>query len=236
MISIVMSAFRRQEQLEVTLRSIHSSSVKDYELIIVDDASPTPLVCDEAKIIRVEPNEKWYTNPCIPYNRGFKEAKGDIVVIQNPECYHVGDVLGYVQDKIRRGLYLSFACYAINRNETQKLARGEMPHIKMRTFKRPEDNGWYNHAHFRPVGYHFCSAITREDLDKVGGFDERYADGIGFDDDDFAKRVRRAGLRTVIVENPYVLHQFHMPFSYMVSNMRQLHDKNKKLYHSLWPR
>lgn len=236
MISIVMSAFRRQEQLDVTLRSIHESSVKDYELIIVDDASPVPLKCDEANVIRVEPKDKWYSNPCIPYNRGLKEAKGDVIVIQNPECYHVGDVLGYVRNRIGDGVYLSFACYAINRNETQKLARGEMPQIKMRTFRRPEDNGWYNHAHFRPVGFHFCSAITRKDMDKVSGFDERYAEGVGFDDDDMVKRIKKAGIRVVIVDNPYVLHQFHMPHSYMMPDMKARHNRNKMIFRSTWLR
>jgi len=234
MTSIVMSAFRRQEQLDVTLRSIHASSVKDYELIIVDDASPTPLICDEANIIRVEPNEKWYTNPCIPYNRGFKEAKGEVIVIQNPECYHVGDVLGYVREKIRTGLYLSFSCYAINRNETQKLARGEMPQVKMRTFRRPEDNGWYNHPHFRPVGFHFCSAIMRDDLNELGGFDERYAEGIGYDDDDLVARIKKRKMRLDIVEKPYVLHQFHTPMSYAVPDMRILHQRNRNLFRSIW--
>lgn len=236
MISIVMSAFRRQEQLDVTLRSIHESSVRDYELIIVDDASPVPLKCDEAKVIRVQPEEKWYSNPCIPYNRGFREVAGDVVVIQNPECYHVGDVLGYVRDKIRDGLYLSFSCYAINRNETIGLKQGIMPEIKMRGFKHPEDNGWYNHPKFRPVGFHFCSAITKRDLDGIGFFDERYAEGVGYDDDDLVKRIKSAGIRVAIVEKPYVLHQFHMPFSYMMPDMKARHNRNKMIFRSTWPR
>jgi glycosyltransferase involved in cell wall biosynthesis len=230
-----MSYYHRKEQLDKTLESIHASEVNDYELIIVDDASPTPLVCDEARVIRVEPSEKWYHNPCIPYNRGFKEAKGDIVIIQNPECYHVGDVLAYARDRARKGLYLSFACYALNRNESWLLQHeGRMPKLADRMFKRPEDNGWYNHRQHRPVGFHFCSAIMKEDLEMLGGFDERYAGGVGYDDDDMAKRIQKIGMRIDIVQNPYVLHQFHMPFSYMADGMRELHQRNKQIYGATW--
>jgi GT2 family glycosyltransferase len=208
--------------------------VKDYELIIVDDASTIPLVCDEAKIIRIEPDEKWYHNPCVPYNRAFKEAKGGIIIIQNPECYHVGDILAYARDRARKGLYLSFACYALSLYDTAAFRNGRWPVIHDRVFGRLGNNGWYNHRQHRPVGFHFCSAIMKEDLDAIGGFDERYAGGIGYDDDDLVKRIRKHGMRIDIVENPYVLHQFHEPMSYKVAGMRELHQRNKQLYRSIW--
>jgi hypothetical protein len=129
MISVVMAYFQRQELLNKTLESLDKSKVKDYELIIVDDASAIPLVCKRAKVIRIEPKDKWYHNPCIPYNMGFKEAKGDIVVIQNPECYHVGDVLSYVEQNLKGDTYLSFACYAINKKETEEFHKGVMPKL-----------------------------------------------------------------------------------------------------------
>jgi glycosyltransferase involved in cell wall biosynthesis len=233
-ISIVMSYYNRQVLLDKTLESIHASEVKDYELIIVDDASDVPVVCDEAKIIRIERKDKWWHNPCIPYNMGFKAATGDIVVIQNPECYHVGDVLAYARDNAKPNRYLSFSCYALNRNDTQQLHHGIFPVIKDRVYKHPEDNGWYNHPLHRAVGFHFCSAITKDDLDVIGGFDKRYAEGIGYDDDDLVMRIKKRKMLLNIVEKPYVLHQFHMPMSYRVPNMRLLHQKNRQLFRSIW--
>lgn len=57
-ISMIMAYYQRQTLLNKTLESIHTSANKDYELIIVDDASAEPLVCDEAKIIRVDKKDK----------------------------------------------------------------------------------------------------------------------------------------------------------------------------------
>lgn len=235
MISIVMTFYNRQALLDKTLESIHKSKVKDYELIIVDDASEPELICGEAKIIRIEKEDKWWNNPCIPFNMGIKAATGDVIILQNPECYHVGDILSFVNNHIRDGLYLSFSCYALNPTDTIDFHNGKRMSIKDRMYRHPENNGWYNHPEHRPVGYHFCSAITRRDMDRIGGFDERYADGISFDDDDLIYRIRKS-MQVRIVRNPYVLHQYHTPFTYRKEGYMDLHRKNKQLYLQLCPR
>ena len=234
-ISIVMSYFKRQEQLDATVRSIRKSEVKDYEIIIVDDASPEPVHCKDATIITIKPEDKWYTNPCVPFNTGIQQATGDIVILQNPECYHVGDILSFADKYVRKGTYISFACYALNRNESIYLRRGMLPVLEDRMFYRLKEHGWYNHSKIRPVGYHFCSAVTREELNELGGFDLGYARGVGYDDDDLVMRVKQK-MRLVIVDEPYVLHQYHNPVYYRLPGMMELHDKNKKLFHDTWRR
>lgn len=234
MISLVMSYYDRQHLLDKTMESIERSTVKDFELIIVDDASPKPVVCERAdKIITVKPQNKWWHNPCVPYNMGFEEAKGDIVVIQNPECYHVGDILAYVEKNITLGSYISFGCYALNAKETAQFHARHDGYVitEPRTYKHPENNGWYNHPKYRPVGYHFCSAIMKKDLDLLAGFDENYAHGISYDDDDFIRRIKRRGINVVITEFPYVIHQYHTPFTYKKPNYKQLHSINKRLFY-----
>jgi len=238
-ISIVMSYYNRKKLLDVTLSTIEKSSIKDYELIIVDDASDEPLVCPQAKVIRIDKKDKWYHNPCIPYNIGFREAKGEIIVIQNPECLHVEDVLKHVYDNARKNLYLSYACYAINEKETKALyEHGTMPYMKSSVFEsiglKPERNGWYNHERYRPVAYHFCSAILKEDLDRIGGgFDERYAHGVAFDDNEFIRRIKRNNLEVQIIRHPYVIHQYHSHFAYDDPKVwRPLYAINQRLFNT----
>jgi len=234
-ISIVMAFYNRQKLLDKTLESIDKSLIKDYELIIVDDASDEPLVCERAHIIRIEPKDKWYHNPCIPFNRGFRAAQGDVIVIQNPECYHVGDILAYVQNNIKRNLYLAFGCYAINGMETELFHEGKMPDIgdykfAMNSTNKAEYNGWYNHNRHRPVAYHFCSAITREDMFTLGGFDERYAHGVAFDDNEFIRRIKKK-MAVSIIHPPFVIHQYHHHFQYEdIKVWRPLHEKNQTLF------
>ena len=230
-ISIVMAFYNRQELLNKTLESLDKSSVKDYELIIVDDASAVPLVCPRAKIIRVEKKDKWYNCSCVAWNRGLREATGDIVILNSPECYHAGDILAYAQENLRPNLYLAFGCYAISKKETEDFQRGIMPAIENHIIN--SGNGWYNHSRYRPVAYHFCSAILRKDLDMIGGFDERYAYGVAFDDDEFIRTIRYMGMDVRIVDSPYVIHQYHTHFEFDSPSVWQApHALNQALYNT----
>ena len=233
-ISVCMSFFQRQELYDRTLETIRKSKAyKDIEIIVADDASEPPLQGREAKVITIQKKDKWYHNPCIPYNLTFKEAKGDIIIIQNPECMHVGDVLKYALDNVRDGVYVSFGCYAINDLQTRMLRMQRTPEIEDKKFDR-QKNGWYNHPVHRPVGYHFCSAITRNDLEKIGGgFDERYANGVAFDDDALIRSIRRAKIEVVIPINPFVIHQFHTHFTYDDPKVwMPLHSINQNLFNN----
>ena len=124
MISIITAYHNRKDLLITTLKTIAKSSVKDIEFILVDDCSSDEHRVEDLvsefpflRIIRLEQKDKWYVNPCVVFNIGFNEAKGDIIILQNPECIHVGDVLERAS-RISEGEYLSFACYSISKDKT----------------------------------------------------------------------------------------------------------------------
>lgn len=223
LISIVVSVYNRQALLNRTIDSINESKYKNWEIVIIDDASDEPVICNDpkARIIRLEKNTKVYFNPCIPYNVGFKASKGDIIIIQNPECYHNGDVLTYVAENIKENDYLSIAAYNAD------LGEDSVDYIVANT--KPDK--WYNHPYHRPINFHFCCAITRKDLiEKMDyGFDPRYQDGMGFDDTEFIRRIYRKGFNVVQSECPFVVHQWH---DRNYQNRPELFDKNSKLYHN----
>ena len=228
-ISIVMAFYNRQALLDKTLESLDKSAIKDYELIIVDDASAIPLKCDRAKVIRVEKKDKWYNCSCVAWNRGMREVTGDIVILNSPECYHVGDILSYVRDNIKPNLYLSFGCYSIDKLETENLHEGIFPDLVNAVVDG--HTGWYNHTVYRPKAYHFCSAILKKDLDMIGGFDERYAYGVAFDDDEFIRTIKYMGMDVKIINKPYVIHQYHTHFEFdSPSAWREPHALNQLIY------
>jgi GT2 family glycosyltransferase len=68
---------------------------------------------------------------------------------------------------------------------------------------------WYNHVIERPYAYHFTTAITRENLIKLNGFDERFAQGQDMDDVELIYRIKALGLELTFVEDPWVVHQYH---------------------------
>lgn len=219
MISIVMAYYNRLHLLRYTFKTFLESKVTDYEIIVVDDFSdpehdPT-ILKDEfptlpIKVIKLsEMYEKAeWCNPCVPYNIGFRASVGDKIIIQNPECCHLGDVLSYTEENLTDNVYLSYHCYACTEPDLEILHNGgtiNMPNEKDEWFWW----GWYNHVEYRPAAFHFASAITRNNLKKLNGFDERFAHGIGYDDNEFVVRVKRLGLKIRYVAEPMVVHQFH---------------------------
>tara|TARA_R110000868_G_scaffold157355_2_gene384559 strand:- start:349 stop:1098 length:750 start_codon:yes stop_codon:yes gene_type:complete len=237
MISIVTGYYNRIDLFMNTLKSIEQSEIKDIEVIAVDDGSSEEHRLEGIterfpflKVIRVEPKDKWWINPCVPFNMGFKEAKGDIVIIQNPECKHVGDVIKRVSE-MGVNEYISFACYSLDEESTY----GSQKNIQYinRGVTFDGQLGWYNHSRIRPVGYHFCAAIHKNRLDELGGFDERYANGVAYDDNEILVRIGRMGLNRMIVDEPFVLHQWHYNGNYQRPNNAELVGRNRDLLNNV---
>lgn len=219
-ISIVMTYHNRKELLIRTLDSIKKSSFSKskLEIIIVNDASSKDHEIDDLiysiynelnlKIINIKEKQKKWNNSCVPYNIGFNYIKYDKVIIQNPECYHNGDILTHVHNNLNNDNYLSYGCYSLNWENT---INSNYENIKINDIKSKGAiyDGWYNHSIINPTGYHFCSSITYENLCKLNGFDERYKDGIGYDDNEFVYRIKKLGLDFKIIDTPFVFHQAH---------------------------
>jgi len=225
-VSIVMAYHNRRTQLLKTLDSIHYFG--NPEIIIVDDASDERIEeLPGVTVIRIEPNQKIWINPCIPFNIGFAKATGDVIIIQNPECIHIGDIFGYAEN-LKEGTVFSHAAYSLDYHlEYDHYSPEGLKDLIMKEPQRIQvaHHGWYNHSIHRPVGFHFCMAIMRTDLEKIGGFDERFAGGIGFDDNDLVRRIKKAGMDLRIIDDPFVIHQKHARTDYQNTwTMRMLNE------------
>jgi GT2 family glycosyltransferase len=233
-ISIAMAYRDRKRQLVRTLRSIATSAMaREVEVVVADDASRPEQQLDDLveacpyplRVIRLEPEKRWWVNPCVPFNRAIAACSGELLIVQNPECFHLGDVLADAVARAGSQDYVAYGCYSLDRPTTEALGatddvpsggdRAFVERVRQQVFLRPHamggegQLGWYNHSRFRPVAFHFCAAIRRTRMEDLGGFDERFAEGVGFDDDELLARVRRLGLHVAIVDDPCVLHQWH---------------------------
>lgn len=245
-VSIVMTYFERKNQLINTIKSFSMNGYEGVEVIIVDDASVEQLVTAEElscfapkldiRVVRVDPSKKKYFNSCIPFNLGFAEARGRLIIIQNAECIHVGDVVSYCRRNLDDSRYLSFGCFSIDKEAMIQISKREKfdKSFLEKYISRDKavtidgENGWYNHSVFRPVAYHFTTALTRNSLDLLKGFDNRYAYGIGYDDIEFLERIRRSRMNIEIIDDVTVLHQWHynMPRS---QRYDELWNRNRRL-------
>lgn len=232
-ISIVMAYWNRKPQLLFTLKTISLSAYKNIEVIIVDDASDDQHRLEDIvnnyqfkiHLIRINKEEKTWINPCIAYNKGFARATGEIVIVQNPECCHVGDCLTYVSQHLKPNDYLTFSCFALNnmgKNDyLQKIYTEDKDPSPV--FKFIEDvskekwcinhgwKGWYNHPVHNPRKFHFMSATMKSNIEKMGGFDENYAMGLWFDDNEFFLRISALCQATILPlsEKVCCIHQYH---------------------------
>jgi glycosyltransferase involved in cell wall biosynthesis len=236
-VSIVMTYYNRQAQLNKTLESFKDYNPKDFNVIIVDDGSDEPIDLTEKydfdiKILRIT-NKIWIQGDP-SWNTGFfyaLQSCPDVVILQNAECYHVGDVLGYAQT-VTDKTYISFGCFSLNELET---FREHDIHDLLRRndfiCSHDGDLAWYNHPKHRPYAYHFCAAITAKNLVKLNGFDERFSFALAFDDDYFLHQVKCLGLKVEITEKPFVVHQWH--YSKINPDKNKLWDVNRELFNEL---
>ena len=236
MISIVMAYFNRRQQILNTLQNFQEFYASQYhfEVIIIDDNSiPEHQLTNDLfsftfpikyHIISKEEKGK-RINSCIPFNKGFEMASGNIVVIQNPECCHMTDILGHVLEKLEKNDYFSYSCFSGNSHEVSKKIlqkRALTPEIIQENLQI-KPYLWYNHPKEKPSGYHFCSALHKSVLEKIGGFDTQLQWGYAFEDDLFLHNVQKwAKLFIVPPDKGWVLHQYHETDKNRVKN-RQLH-------------
>lgn len=252
-ISIVSAYYNRKKALWRTLKTMEKSHFKDFEFIIIDDASDSSQRIEDLaeefnfiRLVRIEPKDKHHVNPCIPFNLGFSLVTGNIVIIQSPECLHMGDVLSFVANNSKDNQYLVFSCYSLSNSVDNKLNSVDfsLPLIELEpsiinavgsfSNKSCDEIGrydsWYAHPIYRPSHFNFLVSMPTKDLYDLGGFDERFANGHAFDDTEFVSRIYKKKMDIRLIEKPFCLHQFHRSVLQEISNFRAREMRNKELY------
>lgn len=224
-VSIVMSYVNRRNQLEFTLQTILLSKHKNIEIIVNDDGSDENEQIDDFVekygifLIKVDIKNKKCINPVIGYNRAIMKATGDIIILQNPEVCYVNDVVYYVANNVDDTNYISFSClalndFAMNHQLTNILKKDSK--ISYNTLSKIFNDNlrWYNHPVIAPKHFHFCSAITRNNIYRMRGFSVEYQNGYCFDDDDLVLKIKydlKLKMTIIPPDEYYVIHQYHKP-------------------------
>ncbi len=214
-ISIAAAYLNRLKQTQFTLERLVKFDFKG-EIVIADDHSvpeqSARLLIDlfpslDIKVVTPIQN---VVNPAHAYNTAFANCTRDTVIIQNPECVWVQDIGAFVSAYLNENDYFVFACLNGSKEDSERFGPDTDLSLVMPTDPRLP---WYQHSSHRKRGYHFCSAISRIALntDLRGGFDERFNEGYGYDDNEFFLRVSHH-LNVTHIDRPYVIHQYHDRF------------------------
>ena len=223
-ISIVMTTCNRSKQTYFTLDSFSKSQFKNIQVVIVDDSSDDPILVNhlnkyDFRIDLIKIKNKFWFNPCVNYNFGFKFVEGTKMIIQNAEVCHIGDVINFVETNLQEGQYLVFDVVSLKNNSVNdklySLKEEELNSDVLKNFNNGQMS-WYQHVKYRNQMYHFLTAITKKDFDEKmhGGFDYDFCLGGAYDDNEFIHRiVHVAKLNPINVsENAFKLfgiHQWH---------------------------
>lgn len=198
---------RRLAQLDMTLESYRLwYGDIDYEVVIVEDeiarTLPPMLNCRIFSSGRRDGG-----NPSPLFNRAARMARYDIFMLTNPECVHMGNLLGAGMQGALEGKYVCFGCLSV----------AEMPESLSALRDGNPEGEWYQHTGERNKLFHEAAMLSRSTYEKVGGFSEEFG-GYGYDDHDFVEKLMAAGVPCVPVDEPHCIHLPHDRFPFEPTN------------------
>jgi len=199
---------------------------EDFELLVVDDAQRDNLrqLCQtkaqekglNIQFIRIDkaksviPVKSFI--PALTNNVGFRNARGEVVVVTGPETLQAFtnlDIAWTMRNRMECAYGLVFRA---NTTSTDYIAKGwdrlkslpmdhllQIPGTKAACMTKPP----------HPPAYWYFMAVARRHIEQIGGVDERFLGGLCAEDDDFSNRMRMAGATPVFEHRIVGIHQDH---------------------------
>jgi len=197
-VSVIICAYNNKEIIGDCLNSIKSQTFKDFECIIVDDASKdgtVDYVKKEYSWVRVISN-KSNQGPSINRNKGIKNSTGKYIVTLDSDVILKKDWLekqvAMLNTTKQAGIIGSKLLYYTNKNRINSIAGGltrtGIGFDILKTTKKEKTLS----------AVYVCSAamiMKREMINKVGMFDEEYF--YGHEDTDLGWRANIAGYKVI---------------------------------------
>lgn len=220
MISVCMAYYMRQPQLDYSLEQ-YAALYTDLEISICDDGSPEPLRVPHDYPFPIMtsnlPRKSYSLCPCRPINQAVNQSSGGIIVITNPEVFHVEPVFRKMLGLIRNDDdYVIAAC----KDHTGRwLAHSQTPDLRI---NRPP----------YPAGsdMHYCVMLTRALWNRVGGFDEDFREGAFCDDIEWVWQLHAAGARFIMRDDLVTYSQKHPRSPWIAGGQ----ERNQRLLKEKW--
>ncbi|HKZ36852.1 MAG TPA: glycosyltransferase [Chryseolinea sp.] len=208
--SIIIPVHNRPKEMEEILSSLLHQTVKDFEVIVVEDGSS--LRCEQVidgfrDQLKIEYFFKPNSGPGPTRNFGYSQARGDYFVVFDSDCIipptYFQEVLKSLHennwdawggpDRAREDFTLRQRAmgYTMSSVLTTGGIRGGKKHI-----------GW-----FQPRSFNM--GISRNVFEKTKGFAfDRYAEDI-----EFSIRMKKAGFKVGLIPEAYVYHKRRINFT-----------------------
>jgi glycosyltransferase involved in cell wall biosynthesis len=201
--SLIVPIFNRPDEADELLKSLTEQSVKNFELVLVEDGSGLP--CDEVvEKYRSALNINYITKPNTgrsdTRNVGMKHAEGDYFVFFDSDCIIPPDYFE-ILEKYLENDYADCFGGPDNAHESfsdiQKAINYAMTSFWTTGGIR---GGKVNMEKFVPRTFNM--GFSREVYSEVGGFKDMFGEDI-----DLSMRIREAGFSTKLFRNAFVYHK-----------------------------
>ena len=231
MISVIIPIKDRAKYFEPTLEGYARQTLgkQHFEIVVIDQFSRdhlNQLLWSYHKRINilyfkldptkgnVKPLQSFQglTNPAFPQNYGVKKCNGKLLVLTSPEVVPAETNLERIQNVLRDpwlflyGRVVNSATYSFRDFKYETLVQ-----IKG-TLGSGLPSGIYcgkeRHPFFNPHIY-FIGALWKEGFYKLGGIEELFMKGVGFEDTEFGRRIEAAQFNLFLDESVIGIHQAH---------------------------
>ena len=238
--SIIVPVFNRPDEVDELLQSLVGQTLKDFEVVIVEDGSEKPCkdVCDKyAGKIDVKYFMKKNSGPGQSRNYGAERANGEYLIVLDSDVVLPEGYLKAVDDELNREPSDAFGgpdCAHDSFTETQKAISYSMTSFfttgGIRGGKKKLDK-------FYPRSFNM--GIRRDVYKRLGGFSKmRFGEDI-----DFSIRIFKAGCKCRLFPEAWVWHKrrtdmrkfFRQVYNSGIArvNLYKLYTESLKLVHLL---
>ena len=232
-VSIVIPVLNQKALLKKALESIARHTPRPHEVVVVDNGSgeeTREFLAGQPVRLVVNPRNRGFA---AAINPGIAAAQGEVIVLANSDIEvtpgWLEELLGALAEP-KAGLAgpLTNYCAGIQKIDVDYAKTGGPDGVALQL--RQWRGNCYREVD-KLVG--FLVALTRETLEAVGPWDERF--GIGnFEDDDYCLRVRLLGLRCMLAEGAYVHHEGSATFRGERIGYLELMQQNREIYLQKW--
>lgn len=195
---------------------------EDFELVLIDDAEREDIfeLCKyynmNFQFIRIDNSKcdvpiKTFI-PVLSNNVGFRQSRGSVIVITGPETLQNENNLKVAYELSDRAECAYGTVYLSDEGFTDIISKNwhkikKYPFKELISIKGANVDCLTVPPH--PPAYWFLTVVKKEHIFNINGIDEKFAQGICGEDDDFANRMNFSNIKPVFNYNLLGIHQNH---------------------------
>lgn len=202
--SIIIPVFNRPEEISELLQSLARQTIKNFEVIIVEDGS-TKTCKSEVDSFTEKLDIRYFfkenTGQGFSRNYGFERAKGDYFIVFDSDCILPETYLQTVEEYLSKEPLDAFGG-PDKAQESFTIIQKAINYSMTSIFTTGGIRGSKKHA----GPYHprsFNMGVSREVYDKIGGY---IITRMG-EDIEFSIRIIKAGFKVGLIEDAFVYHK-----------------------------